>query len=195
MLTFFELLPWLGPEFMKTENMGQQNKNKDLFEIGLFKGTSTVHKKTREANVDKFGHYSVAERGWEKRAFGNQTGAIKTWPGRALGKTWWIALRKGRGFSPPVRSPAAQWRIHFNTWLRGSALLCCPAGMLVLQQWKNDNSLVSFARINVISNMLFYVFFYLSLNIYNRANNHAPIIVFFLTKVILYPIMLLFLVY
>lgn len=47
MLTFFQLLPWLGPEFMKTENISQQNKNKDLFEIGLFKRTSTMHKNTR----------------------------------------------------------------------------------------------------------------------------------------------------
>lgn len=34
------MLPWLRPEFMKTENMGEQNKNKDSFEIGLFKRTS-----------------------------------------------------------------------------------------------------------------------------------------------------------
>lgn len=61
---------------MKTENMSQQNKNKDLFEIGLLKGHLPCTK-TREANVDKFGHYSAAERGREKRAFGNQTGTIK----------------------------------------------------------------------------------------------------------------------
>lgn len=36
-VNIFLQLPWLGPEFMKTENESQQNKNKDLFEILFLK--------------------------------------------------------------------------------------------------------------------------------------------------------------
>lgn len=47
---------------MKTENMSQQNKNKDLFEIRLFK-KNIYRAQEHEANVDKFGHDSVVEFG------------------------------------------------------------------------------------------------------------------------------------
>lgn len=78
MLTFFQLLPWLGPEFMKTENISQQNKNKDLFEIGLFKRTSN-HAQKHENKMQTSLNTKAWLRGVQrKRAFGNQTGTIKT---------------------------------------------------------------------------------------------------------------------
>lgn len=48
LLTFFLQLPWLGPEFMKTQNKSQQNKNKDLFEILFLKDSERPQNMGRE---------------------------------------------------------------------------------------------------------------------------------------------------
>lgn len=72
-------MPWPGPEFMKTANMSQQKENKELFQPLFSKRPSTMHKNTRS----KCRQVSTLQpRRGRGRAFENQTGPIKTWPGR-----------------------------------------------------------------------------------------------------------------
>lgn len=72
-------MPWPGPEFMKTANMSQQKENKELFQPLFSKRPSTMHKNTRSKCRQV---WTLQPRRGRGRAFENQTGPIKTWPGR-----------------------------------------------------------------------------------------------------------------
>lgn len=92
-------MPWPGPEFMKTANMSQQKENKDLFQPLFSKRPSTMHKNTRSKCRQVWTLQSQRGRG---RAFENQTGPIKTWPGRLWEK-------------PPESAPGRT--MSFLVWL------------------------------------------------------------------------------
>lgn len=72
-------MPWPGPKFMKTANMSQQKENKELFQPLFSKRPSTMHKNTRSKCRQV---WTLQLRRGRGRAFENQTGPIKTWPGR-----------------------------------------------------------------------------------------------------------------
>jgi len=72
MLTFFLQLPWPGPEFMKTQNKSQQNKNKDLFEILFLK--DIYHAQNMGSKCRQVWTLWLTERKKGEKEFENQIG-------------------------------------------------------------------------------------------------------------------------